>query len=95
MLASDGEAAFEAAAAAADRGAFPDALVVDFRLPRLSGLGVVHSLRHLAFRPAVVLLSGFLDPSVELVARRAGIDRVLFKPVEAQVVIAMLGDSLR
>jgi CheY-like chemotaxis protein len=94
MLACDGEMAIECAAAAADRGVFPDAFVLDFRLPRLSGLGVVHTLRRLPCVPPVILLSGFVDPSVELVARRLGIHRVLFKPVEVKTVVDALERAL-
>ena len=54
----------EAASAMARSQAFR-VLVCDLDMPRASGLEVVESLRGLPEQPAVVVVSGYLEPSVE------------------------------
>jgi CheY-like chemotaxis protein len=41
-------------------------LVCDLDMPRASGVEVVESLRGLSSPPAVVVVSGYMDPAVEL-----------------------------
>lgn len=56
----DGEAASALARSQSIR-----VLVCDLDMPRASGLEVVESLRALPTQPAVVVISGYLDPGVE------------------------------
>ncbi len=65
-----------------DPAARPDVLVVDVRMPRLSGFGVLEELRRARVRLPVVMMTGFAPESVEIVARRLGAAGVLRKPFD-------------
>lgn len=62
----------DALAAAKDQGF--DAIVLDFRMPDLTGLEVARELRGLGDRTPVVLYSGYLDPKVAAEAGDLGCD---------------------
>lgn len=87
----DGAAALEALAKAADgREAVPDAVVLDIRMPGCSGLGVLSAMSHFRRRPPTLLVTGFKDPSVHVVAERLGASRVIFKPADVDDVVAVV-----
>jgi DNA-binding response OmpR family regulator len=87
-----GLAAVEVLAAAADHaGPMPDAIVLDIMMPGLSGLGILQLMRRLGTRlPPTLLVTGFQDRSVDVVARKLGAVRVLRKPVSGDEVCAAL-----
>lgn len=58
-----------------------DLVIVDYRMPGESGLEVARRIKAMAPKVPVFLLSGFLTEEVRLLAQRAGIDRVLSKPI--------------
>lgn len=60
------------------QGSF-DMVVTDFQMPRLDGLALLREIRRLEPPLPVVILTGFVDASVEAVLRRAGAFRVLMK----------------
>lgn len=60
------------------RGTF-DVVVTDFQMPRLDGLALLREVRRLEPPLPVVILTGFVDTSMEAVLRRAGAFRVLMK----------------
>jgi CheY-like chemotaxis protein len=87
--AADGGEALELLSAMADaRLPLPEVLILEFVMPRLSGLGVVRVLRRLGRLPPTLILTRFLDPSVDTVAGRLGVHRVLRKPVAADTLCA-------
>lgn len=60
------------------QGSF-DMVVTDFQMPRLDGLALLREVRRLEPPLPVVILTGFVDTSMEGVLRRAGAFRVLTK----------------
>ena len=87
--AGDGAAALEYLAAAADGDiAMPDALLLDFAMPGMSGIGVVRALRRFISLPPTILMTGFPDPSVDMFARAVGIVTVLHKPLVGDRLLA-------
>jgi CheY-like chemotaxis protein len=66
----------------------PEVLVMDFVMPRLSGLGVLRALWHVRRLPPTLLLSDFPDPSVDTIAKRLGVYRVLRKPADGEDLCA-------
>jgi DNA-binding response OmpR family regulator len=64
-----------------DTATRPDVVVVDVRMPKLSGLGVLEEIRRTCRLP-VVVITGFSPDSVEIVARRLGAMAVLRKPFD-------------
>jgi signal transduction histidine kinase/FixJ family two-component response regulator len=92
--AGDGAAALEALALAADRRApVPDVVVLDVRMPGCSGLGVLNALSRLPVMPPTVLVTGFKDASVDVLAKRLGAHRVLFKPLSLDEVLSVVLDA--
>jgi CheY-like chemotaxis protein len=86
--ANDGATALELLARAADgRSPPPDVVVLDVRMPGCSGLGVLSAMRKLPVMPPTLLVTGFRDSSVNVLAERLGVFRVLFKPVEVDPVL--------
>ena len=89
--ASDGAEALEKLATAADgRSAWPDALVLDVRMPSFSGLGILSVLSGLQDRPPTFLITGFADPSIDTVVARLGVVRVFRKPSNIHEVLAAI-----
>jgi two-component system, chemotaxis family, chemotaxis protein CheY len=58
-----------------------DLLVTDHHMPRMNGLNLVLALRQLPFKGKIMVFSSELNPAVAAEYRRAGVDRILFKPV--------------
>jgi CheY-like chemotaxis protein len=59
----------------------PDVVVVDFLMPRLSGLDAVRAMREAGVSAPAVLLSAISDRSVREVEGSDAVDVVLEKPV--------------
>jgi two-component system, response regulator PdtaR len=59
----------------------PDVLVLDFLMPRLSGLDALKAIRAAGNRAPAILLSAISDASVRAVEGAAQVDLVLEKPV--------------
>jgi CheY-like chemotaxis protein len=60
----------------------PDLVVVDVRMPNLSGLGVLAALQRAQWNVPVLLMTALADESVQTIARRMGAIGVLRKPFE-------------
>lgn len=84
--AGDGE---EALRVIAETG--PDVVLLDVRMPRLDGLGVLQRLQAAGDPPAVVLLTTFDDDSALLEGMRAGARGFLLKDVSLE----RLTDAIR
>lgn len=61
-----------------------DVIVSDIRMPRLSGLELLHSLRARGNRTPVLLLTTFDDPGLLQAARAAGAQGYLLKDAEPE-----------
>jgi two-component system KDP operon response regulator KdpE len=62
----------------------PEVLVLDVNMPDMDGWAVLDHLRRQAtHRPRVAVLTTFADESVEILARNAGADAYLAKPLTA------------
>lgn len=91
---ADGVEAIEALASAADGGRdVPDVVVLDVCMPECSGLGVLHVMRRLGARPPTVLMTGFRDRSVDMLATNLGAVRVLHKPFDPGDVLSAVLDA--
>jgi len=64
----------------------PDLVIADVRMPHLSGLGVLDHLKRAHVNLPVVLMTGFAQGSVEVVAKRLGALGVLTKPFDVDVL---------
>jgi DNA-binding response OmpR family regulator len=94
-VAADGREALERMAAMADADIpLPDVLILDFVMPRLSGLGVLRGLRFVRRVPPAIILTGFPDPSVKTFAAKLGVFRVLRKPLSGEDLCAAVRDAL-
>jgi CheY-like chemotaxis protein len=95
-VASNGGEALERLAALADAHLpFPDVLVLDFVMPRLSGLGLVRAMRRFRHSPPTILVTGFVDPSVRSFAASLGTFRVLRKPFDGEELRATVDEAVR
>jgi len=89
--ASDGATALGLLAGASDGSQpAPDVVVLDVRMPGCSGLGVLNAMGKLPVMPPTLLVTGFRDPSINVLAERLGVFRVLFKPLEVDRVLEVV-----
>lgn len=70
-------------------------LVVDLRLPEMSGIQLVRRVRDQFCAIPTIMVSGFATPRVVVDALRAGVHEFLEKPVEPQVLLDAVQDALR
>lgn len=63
----------------------PDVVIMDFFLPQLDAVGVIHSIQalHLPVPPVIMVLSAFDNPNLEREAMMAGADFFVLKPFDA------------
>lgn len=93
--AKDGDEALELLAGAADGNArVPDAIVVDFCMPNLSGIGLLRALHRFIRVPPTILMTGFPDPSIDRFAQQVGVSFVLRKPVTASELVGAVREML-
>lgn len=64
----------------------PDVLVLDFLMPRLSGLDAVRAMRAQGVRAPALLLTAISDGSVRGVEGSEAVDLVLAKPVSRRTL---------
>jgi DNA-binding NarL/FixJ family response regulator len=65
----------------------PDVAVVDLRMPRLDGLGLLRDVRAEALPVRVVILAGDIDEDQALDAIRAGVDGIILKELAPQLML--------
>jgi len=75
----------------------PQVLLLDIRLPGMDGLEVARQLRSmLTFRRVfLIAMTGYASPEDRQLAREAGFDEYLVKPVDLKVLRALLEDETR
>ena len=82
------------AAFCADPGRF-DALIADERMPGLSGTALIREVRGVRRAIPILLMSGYVGGAVASLAREAGADDVLKKPVLARDLATSLARVLQ
>jgi DNA-binding response OmpR family regulator len=82
---------------AASRGEapLPDAMVMDVRMPRCTGLDVLEALRFAGWSQPVVMITGFGDAGVHAMAADRGAAAILDKPFDRGDLVAVLRVLLR
>ena len=73
----------------------PDVLILDFLMPRLSGLDALRALREGGMQAPAVLLSAISDGSVRAMDGADAIDFVLEKPVTRRALARALARATR
>lgn len=68
----------------------PDAIVMDIRMPRCSGIDVLRALRLAEWKQPVVMMTAFGDPEIHERAASYGASVVLDKPFDAEDLVGML-----
>jgi DNA-binding response OmpR family regulator len=68
----------------------PDAIVTDFRMPRLSGIEMLARIRAAGNDCRAILLSGNVDKDVAIAAANKGIFQILEKPFDGEEVATAL-----
>jgi CheY-like chemotaxis protein len=61
---------------------WPDVIVTDVKMPRLSGLGVLAAMRRDGWRLPTVMITAVPDTSIRTVAKHLGAVGVLHKPFD-------------
>jgi DNA-binding NarL/FixJ family response regulator len=84
---SDGVAALQAVQAYR-----PDVLVVDLRMPRLDGLGVLRRLQEQKLQTRAILLAVSLESAEIAEAMRLGVRGVLLKEMAPQLIVKCVRD---
>lgn len=83
--ASDGQEALEIVPALA-----PDVLLLDIRMPRLDGIGVLTALRRAGTLPPTLVLTTFDDGDAVIAAIKAGAKGVMLKDVSLEDLAAAI-----
>lgn len=68
-----------------------DILLLDYKMPGMTGLALLAELRRKECRARCILISAFLNEEVRAQAKTLGVDRILDKPVD----VATLRRTLR
>jgi CheY-like chemotaxis protein len=71
-----------------------DLLLLDYRMPGMTGLELLDGVRRSGLDVKCVLLSAFLNDEVRRQAERLGVDRVLDKPVDVNQLREVLAELL-
>ena len=68
-----------------------DWIVMDVRMPRLSGVDALHAIRRQDPNVRAVLMTAFASPDLVERAQSAGAARVLYKPFEPSALLSVIG----
>ena len=92
LVAADGEAALAAAAAGDSDGNPPDLILVDWMMPKMSGIEVCRALREnpLTARIPVILLTANSQESDVEVGFAAGVDDYIAKPFSPREMLGRI-----
>jgi two-component system response regulator (stage 0 sporulation protein F) len=83
-----------------DEAELPELVIADVRMPRMSGLGVLHALRRAQIGTPVILVTALADRSIHTVGKRLGAVAIFRKPIDLDglrrtVVEALLREARR
>jgi FixJ family two-component response regulator len=73
----------------------PDCVVLDFHMPELTGLDVLHALRRTGSRLPVIVITGRHDLASEAKCKAAGALAYLPKPIGNKVLLEAIGEAVR
>jgi FixJ family two-component response regulator len=73
---------------------WPDCLVVDLNLPKMSGLDLVDCLRQRGVTAPAVIITAHDRPSVRAEVQRRGIEHFLAKPFLGSTLVRLLDDVI-
>jgi CheY-like chemotaxis protein len=82
LEARDGQEVIDLLLSLDEPGLRPDVLVTDVKMPKLSGLGVLHALMRARWSLPVIMMTVVSDGSIHTVAKRLGAVGVLHKPFD-------------
>ena len=85
----DGLAALELLA-----GEHPDLILTDCQMPRLDGISLVRRLRARGDQTPVIMISGRHEPQVQAMAKAAGVNQYLFKPLNTATLRQAIGQMI-
>lgn len=68
----------------------PDLVILDIKMPELSGIQVTEAVRQQGYNGKIIILSGFSDFSYAQNAIRYGVESYLLKPIDEDELIAAL-----
>ncbi len=71
----------------------PQVVVLDLKMPGLSGIDVLTRIRTLPQRPAVILLTGFGSKNDGLEGMRLGAFDFLMKPIDINALIEKINEA--
>jgi DNA-binding response OmpR family regulator len=92
LVAGDGEAALAAVAAGDSDGQTPDLILVDWMMPKMSGIDVCRALRQnplTARIPVILLTANAQEADVEL-GFAAGVDDYIAKPFSPREMVSRI-----
>lgn len=92
LIAADGEAGLAAATAGNDEGRAPDLILVDWMMPKMSGIDVCRALRDnplTARIPLILLTANAQEADVEL-GFAAGVDDYIAKPFSPREMLGRI-----
>jgi DNA-binding response OmpR family regulator len=92
IVAGDGEAGLVAAATGDDDGHLPDLILVDWMMPKMSGIDVCRALRQnplTARIPVILLTANAQEADVEL-GFAAGVDDYIAKPFSPREMLSRI-----
>ena len=73
----------------------PDVIVMDVRMPKVSGLGLLAAIRRARWKTPIILITGFGDTLLHEQAAALGADVVLDKPFELELLITSVARVAR
>jgi FixJ family two-component response regulator len=76
------------------RGEMPAALVIDVRMPGLSGLELQRALAASGSRVPVIFITAYRDDQAQTLAHQAGAVAYLEKPVDGEVLLGAIRAGL-
>lgn len=80
-------------AVAVTREHTPDWIVMDVRMPRLTGVEAVQAIRKVKPHVRVVLMTAFASSDLASRAERVGVTRVLYKPFEPATLFSVIEEA--
>jgi|SRR4051812_22305351 two-component system, LuxR family, response regulator FixJ len=72
-----------------------DCLVIDYKMPAMSGLELASRLRNRDIDTPIILITGYPDDNIEKKAAAAGIRRVVLKPLLEDSLVSRVREVIR
>ena len=88
-------AALGAAFLLEQRDAPPDIIVTDVRMPGISGMQILESVRARAWDVPVILITAFSDPETRAQAKALGVTAFLEKPLDLEKLRQVIEVNVR